>query len=132
MNHNTNTSLREDLEDILDQWQRDKITLSQVIHTLRKIVEYEEMELDQRDALSKPALQIGDCLRAVIDIDRFPQGLVPSGDILVVVNVEEEYVLAYNTTRIVEGFDEWNNCVQFDKERPWHRETEVMRKGEED
>jgi hypothetical protein len=81
--------------------------------------------------LSKQALQIGDCLEATIEIDRYPHGLVPSGDILVVVNVEEEYVLAYNTTRIVEGFDEWNNCVQFDAERPWHTETKVMRKGHE-
>ena len=38
----TNTTLLEDLEDLVGQLQRDKITEKQTIETLSNIVEYEE------------------------------------------------------------------------------------------
>ena len=38
----TNTTLLEDLEDLVGQLQRDKITEKQVIEALSNIVEYEE------------------------------------------------------------------------------------------
>ena len=46
----------EDLEDVLDQWQREKITKTQVIQTLRKIVEYENLRIENEYRLLNAGL----------------------------------------------------------------------------
>ena len=44
----TNTTLLEDLEDLVGQLQRDKITEKQAIEILSNIVEYETEEVNNR------------------------------------------------------------------------------------
>jgi hypothetical protein len=72
---------------------------------------------------TRDPLALGDLLVATVEIDRFPNGVVPAGDVLIVVEISDEVTMAYNSSRTVDGIEEWNNCIQFDVERPWWLET---------
>jgi len=70
-------------------------------------------------------LKAGDRLIATVEIDRFPDAVIPKGDVLVVIEADGENVWAFDTTRTVKGLEDWDNCVQFDSLRPWSGEAKM-------
>jgi hypothetical protein len=73
------------------------------------------------------ALAVGDRLLAAQDIDRYPDAIIPQGDILRVTEVTDKGAWAFDETRTIHGLAAWDNCVQFDKDRPWYEETHLIK-----
>ena len=71
-------------------------------------------------------LNVGDLLIATVESDRFPDAVIPEGDVLVVTEADGDDVWAFDTTRTVKGLEDWDNCVQFDSLRQWSREVTVQ------
>tara|TARA_R100001086_G_scaffold100080_1_gene50054 strand:+ start:898 stop:1134 length:237 start_codon:yes stop_codon:yes gene_type:complete len=68
-------------------------------------------------------LKVGARLIATVEIDRFPDAVIPKGDVLVVTEADGDTVWAFDATRTVKGLEDWDNCVQFDSLRPWSSEV---------
>ena len=71
-------------------------------------------------------LKVGDRLIATGESERFPDAVIPEGDVLVVTEADGQDVWAFDTTRAVKGLEDWDNCVQFDSVRQWSREVAVL------